>query len=405
MYMDRQALAQQKSEILQALHLGDTHYAWLEFGFGLAFAAGGLTTGLLADRINPRWFYPVLLLGWSGVGFATGSVTGFHELLLCRILLGFFEAGHWPCALITSQRLLTARDRPLGNSILQSGASLGAIATPVAVLLLAGDAPESWRVPFRWIGAAGIFWVIAWLATIRSKDLELKNTEVATARSSDGPSIGDVANRSRPAAASAGWLTLERRFLALAVVVITINWCFQYLRAWMPGMLREQYGYSRQAVQYFSMAYYVATDLGCISMGFLVKWLAGRGVSVHRARMATFLGCSILTGLSVVAASLPASSLFLFLLLCIGFGSLGQFPIYYALAQELSMRRMGRVIGALSFLTWTATALVNVPIGRWIDQTHSYSEVTFLAGLMPFIGFVALLLLWNGGRPPRASGS
>ncbi len=37
-------------------------------------------------------------------------------------------------ALVTAQRMLSRRDRPLGNSIIQSGASLGAIATPIVVL-------------------------------------------------------------------------------------------------------------------------------------------------------------------------------------------------------------------------------------------------------------------------------
>jgi len=84
--------------------------------------------------------------------------------------------------------------------------------------------------------------------------------------------------------------------------------------------------------------------------------------------------------------------------LVVGFGSLGQFPVYYAFTQELSARRMGRVTGTLSFLTWTATGLINVPIGQWIRRTHSYSEITFLAGLVPFVGFLALLLLWNAPR-------
>src|SRR4051794_5400952 len=97
MYMDRQALAQQKSEILSALKLSNTDYGRLELGFGLAFAAGGIVTGFVADRIGPRWFYPIVLMGWSGVGFATGWVTNYWELLACRLLLGFFEAGHWPC--------------------------------------------------------------------------------------------------------------------------------------------------------------------------------------------------------------------------------------------------------------------------------------------------------------------
>ena len=135
-YMDRQALAQQATEISRELKLSNEDYGRLEAGFGLAFAVGGIVTGLIADRISPRWLYPAVLLGWSAVGFATGWVTSYRELLVCRVLLGFFEAGQWPCALVTSQRLLSRRDRPLGNSILQSGASLGAIATPIVVLLL-----------------------------------------------------------------------------------------------------------------------------------------------------------------------------------------------------------------------------------------------------------------------------
>ncbi len=101
MYMDRQALAQQKTEITASLHLNNKDYGRLELGFGLAFAVGGIVTGFLADRISPRWFYPIVLLGWSSVGFATGWVTSYWQLFACRVFLGFFEAGHWPCALVT----------------------------------------------------------------------------------------------------------------------------------------------------------------------------------------------------------------------------------------------------------------------------------------------------------------
>ena len=276
----------------------------------MAFAVGGLVTGLAVDRFGPRWIYPVVLFGWSAVGFATGWVTSYRELFFYRVLLGFFESGHWPCALVTVQRLLSRRDRPLGNSILQSGASLGAIATPLVVLALTTGAAESWRLPFRVIGAIGAFWIVAWLAIVRSKDLDLDKSALPELAPEDEERLlADATNDAEVAhALTTQRRTFIRRFLALVVVVISINLCWQYFRAWMPKMLREQHRYTKQQVQYFSMAYYLAADVGCLAVGFLVKWLADRGFSVHGARMAAFVGCTLLTAMSTLVAFLPASS-------------------------------------------------------------------------------------------------
>ena len=81
-YMDRQALAQQATEISRDLKLSNADYARIEAGFGLAFAVGGIVTGLMADRLGPRWLYPTVLLGWSTVGFATGWASSYRELPL-----------------------------------------------------------------------------------------------------------------------------------------------------------------------------------------------------------------------------------------------------------------------------------------------------------------------------------
>jgi ACS family hexuronate transporter-like MFS transporter len=193
------------------------------------------------------------------------------------------------------------------------------------------------------------------------------------------------------------WMFI-RRFLALVVVVIVINLCWQFFRAWMPMMLEKQYGYTKEQTQNFSSLYYVAAGVGCLAVGYLVNWLTGIGWPVHRARMVTFAACVGLTALSVFAASLPGSLMLLALLLAIGFGSLGQFPTYYAFTQDLSVRQMGKVTGVLSFVTWTSTALIQGLIGRWIDRTGSYAAPTFIAGLLPLLGLLAMLLLWDGPR-------
>ena len=80
--------------------------------------------------MSVRWLYPIVLLGWSMAGVATGyadrigkflaptlgplltrvwpdaavnpespSDCAFLGFLVCRVVLGLFEAGQWPCAL------------------------------------------------------------------------------------------------------------------------------------------------------------------------------------------------------------------------------------------------------------------------------------------------------------------
>ena len=186
-----------------------------------------------------------------------------------------------------------------------------------------------------------------------------------------------------------------RRFLAVAIVVIVINLCWQFFRAWMPKMLGEQYQYDAKCRSVLFDWILHRGRRGVLVDRVPHEMACGPGPVRPRRQVTTFFLCSLLTALSVVAAGLPASGLLLATLLIIGFGSLGQFPNYYAFTQELSARRMGNITGVLSFLTWMVHALVQEPIGRWLDQTHRYGPVMLLAGLMPLIGLLAIVLLWN----------
>src|SRR5689334_849015 len=118
-YMDRQTLANAAPRITKQFALSQEQYGDLEFGFGWAFAVGSIAFGVLVDRVSVRWVYPVVLLLWSVTGFLTGMISNFSELLVCRTLLGLFEAGHWPCAIKTTQFLLEPNDRAMGNGLLQ----------------------------------------------------------------------------------------------------------------------------------------------------------------------------------------------------------------------------------------------------------------------------------------------
>jgi len=432
-YMDRQTLSLTIVPISNELGLSNTQYGMLEKGFGYAFAIGGLLAGWLGDRVSVRWLYPLIVLAWSGAGLATGYADrigqalaplaaawwpgsvdpaspgscGFLGFLVCRTALGFFEAGQWPCALITTQRLLEPADRPFGNGLLQSGASVGAILTPLVVQVLVSGQPGSWRGPFVAIGAVGVLWIPLWLWLVAGVRLEPLPRDAAADCRGTGSTTGpqrwpnamgrlfvDALSRVRTFFAGGGWLPV-RRVLALAVVVVAINLTWHFFRAWLPKLLEEYHGYRAASVRYFIVAYYIATDLGCLTAGFAVKRLTARRMSVHAARLTIFFACSLLTALSTVVSGLGPGPLLLGLLLLIGFGSLGLFPNYYSLTQEISPRHQGILTGFFGFVCWVATAEMQPLVGQHVDRTQSYAAGIFWAGLAPAVAFLALCLLWG----------
>ena len=70
--MDRLTVNTLSIEIQAEFHLNDEQYGYTELGFGMAFAVGSLLFGWLVDRMGVYWLYPVVLVGWSAMGFLTG---------------------------------------------------------------------------------------------------------------------------------------------------------------------------------------------------------------------------------------------------------------------------------------------------------------------------------------------
>jgi ACS family hexuronate transporter-like MFS transporter len=383
-YMDRLTLNQVAKRIKVEFANNDNNlYGNLEMAFGLAFAVGSVATGLVVDRFGSRLVYPLMVTLWSGAGFATGFARNYEEILLCRTLLGFFEGANWPCALYTTQRILPAEQRAMGNGILQSGVSVGAIITPLIVAPFLFEGSQIWRYPFMIIGAIGLVWVVLWLALIRP-------TTIPTS-----------AAMSQPVAGSSMWdVFADRRFWVLAFVVVAINATWHFFRAWMPLFLQEQHGYREQDAIWFSSAYYAATDLGSLAAGALTLVLVRRGHLVHGSRMTTFLLFSILTLSTFVAARLPRGWPLLAVLLVIGFGALGVFPMYYSFTQELSARHQGKVTGSLGFICWVAMAALQKSVGVLTKHSGAspdqpdYTWFIAFAGVPPILAFFMLLVFW-----------
>jgi ACS family hexuronate transporter-like MFS transporter len=437
-YMDRLTLNLMAKRIKDDLVLSNEMYGEVEEKFGYAFAAGALLFGFIVDRWNARWVYAFALFAWSAAGFVTGFATTFAGLLWCRFLLGLFEAGNWPCALRTTQRILPPEKRTMGNSLLQSGAAFGAILVPIIVgffvtgaggpwvsqyvawshsplrpeyVELLGVAPGAhfpgtlswkalfasgymgtWRYPFFVIGAVGLVWVVLWLVSVRRPDLALAHRAGGPASPADDRPLAEI--------------FLSRRFAVLVVMVICINLTWHFLRVWLALFLQEQHSFTETQLERFMTAYYVATDVGSLAAGFGTLWLARRGLSVHASRSLVFLTCAQLVLVVLVVAALPPGHGLLLqgLLMVAGFGALGVYPVYYSLSQDLTTRHQGKVTGALGCITWLASAKMQPLIGRWLDRTEKdYATVITVIGVLPLVAFLWMYFVWYQADGPAAS--
>jgi MFS transporter, ACS family, hexuronate transporter len=377
-YMDRQTLANAAVRVTKEFQLNQEQYGDLEMAFGWAFAVGSLVFGFLADRFRVYWLYPIVLTGWSLMGIASAHTSGYGSLLICRVLLGFFEAGHWPCALKTTFALLEPKDRTMGNSVLQSGASIGAIVTPPLMHWLMTGEVSSWRLAFEAIGALGLVWVVIWFACIRKNEL-------------------DVIIPERPGMAEGLWAILRgRKFWALAILIFGAQTCWHLFRVWLPKFMQEGRGYTETEALAFNSAYYIGTDIGCFSAGLISLWLARRfSLSAHAARRRVFQCACLLTSCSVFVLWLPKGWGLMIALLLVGAGALALFPCYYGFVQELSDRHVGRLTGLLSTWVWAVSSPMHKFFGRLVDGTHSFDLGMALAGLAPWLGVIAMAFLWK----------
>ncbi|MCA9065934.1 MAG: MFS transporter, partial [Planctomycetaceae bacterium] len=229
----------------------------------------------------------------------------------------------------------------------------------------------------------GAVWIVAWLLTMRSDDVPVTSPAA------------------QPESSWSIWkkeCLLNLRFWVMIPVVISINLPWQLIRAWLPSFLQMGRGATEKDALWFNSVYYIATDVGCIAAGLGSLWLAKRGFAAHRSRMVVFgTGC-LLTALTLLVAKLPLGWPLYGTLLLVGAGSLGVFPCYYSLTQDVSPRHVGKISGLLAAVSWFVTSPFQKMFGWVIDQTGSYDRGLGLVGLTPLIGLAALLLWW---KPPR----
>jgi MFS transporter, ACS family, hexuronate transporter len=385
-YMDRVTLSSASARVVTEMALSQEEFGHVETVFGWGFALGSLLFGSLADRCSMRWLYPLVVTLWSSMAMASGLASGFWPLLITRGLLGFFEAAHWPCALRVTFSLVSEQERTFSNSIVQMGASVGAIIAPQVMKHLMTPEIGSWRSAFIIVGSTGLLWAVLWLVALRRHALPEATT--AQGRASILP------------------LLLQRPFWAAFFFLIGAQTVWHMYRVWLMLFLHTGRGYAETMANDLLSLYYVATDAGCLLSGAASLWLVSKwGLSPHRSRRVISLLAVLLTSLSLLLPYLSHGTLLVAVLLLIGAGALSLFPCFYSFVQEISAAHVGRLTGLMSLGVWAFTSPMHSAMGQLADRTGSYDMGLVIAGLAPWAGILAMALLWRSPQQQATSAS
>lgn len=190
-YLDRQVLSLTWDEFIKPeFHFGDDIYGFITGFFSLFYAVCYLFAGRFVDWIGTKkgflWAIGIWSLGacvHAVCGIATEAVVGLPDktalinatgdvavvistvamwaFIVARSILALGESGNFPSAIKTTAEYFPKKDRAYATSIWNSGASVGALASPLAIPPLAKA--FGWEMAFIIIGALGFIWMGFWV--------------------------------------------------------------------------------------------------------------------------------------------------------------------------------------------------------------------------------------------------
>lgn len=215
-FLDRQLLAAVAPSIMKEFGLNNAGYGTLISAFALTYMLVAPFAGLIVDRLGIRSGALLAVAVWAIVGAGTGFAASLTALIGWRMALGAAEAGGIPCSSKASACYLRPREQGLGIALQAIGFTLGSIAAPLAVAIIAPK--YGWRGTFVVCGLAGLVWLpLFWVISRRVPGA------AAAGRANEKAGIGGVLLDPRML------MILVANVLIMIVQSMWLNWTTVYL--------------------------------------------------------------------------------------------------------------------------------------------------------------------------------
>jgi len=399
-YIDRQTLSLLAPYLKLEYHWTNSDYASIAIAFRVAYSLGQTGFGKLMDRIGTRRGLTLSVIWYSAISMLTSLAAGFYSFATFRFLLGTGESANWPAATKAVSEWFPKRERALATALFDSGSSIGGAVAPLIVLWI--YLRWGWRPAFMIPGTLGFLWLIAWRwlyyppeAHSRISPAELEMI-VADKRESDAPREG----KARPR-----WLDLLRFQQTWGTIIAKAftDPVFFFIAEWFPIYLVAkgiQLKSGSIAVWILLVGIpFIAADVGSFFGGWFSGYLIKRGWSLGAARKVPIvyggIGMTLLIPTIFTTNKYEITGLFAI----VTFTYAGFTTMANVLPSDLfGSESVASVAGLSGTGAGIGTIIATRLIGHFSDArqatgTHSFDPIVIVAGLLPLIGMILVLLL------------
>jgi len=401
-YLDRQTLSLLSPFLKVQYHWSNTDYASIVIAFRISYTIGQTLLGKLMDKLGTRRGLTLTVLWYSLVSVLTPVAKGLASFRVFRFLLGAGESANWPAATKAVSEWFPGKDRGLATAFFDSGSSVGGViasAIVVPIYLRWG-----WRVAVIIPGLLGFFWILLWRKVYQPPQAHpLISDEERELLALDQADLANKDPGLRPSwrgllKLPQTWGTIIARTFTDPVWFFVADWFPIYLGTkgvdWSSGFLAA-------AVPF------IAADLGNFSGGIASGWLIRRGWSLGAARKTVVVFGSI--GVMFLIPTIFTTTLWMITLL-FAFATFS-YAAFSTMANVLpsDLYESGSVASVSGFGGTGAgigTIIASALVGHYSDvrhgmATHAFDPILIIAGLIPFVGMLLVLLLVRNTKATR----
>jgi ACS family hexuronate transporter-like MFS transporter len=399
-YIDRQTLSLLAPYLKLEYHWTNSDYANIAIAFRVAYSIGQTGFGKLMDRIGTRCGLTLTVIWYSVISMLTSLATGFYSFATFRFLLGAGESANWPAAAKAVSEWFPKRERALATALFDSGSSIGGAVAPFIVFWIYFR--WGWRPAFMVPGALGFLWLIAWRwlyyppeqhHRIRPAELEMV---VADKRESNTPQEG-MARQGKTRPRWRDLLRLPQTWGTIIAKTFT-DPVFFFITEWFPIYLVAK-GIELKSGLIAVWIPFIAADVGSFFAGGVSGYLIKRGWSLGAARKAPIVYGGI--GMTLLIPTIFTTNLYViaFLFAVVTFTYAG----FTTMANVLPSDLFGsESVASVSGLSGTGAGIGTIVafklIGYFSDArqangTHAFDPIVILAGVVPLVGMILVLLL------------